>query len=160
MSVVNQNGEKILLPAKNPDAFWGHVIEEYAHRDVVAWRRLAMLTLRELAGWTYDRIGLVFEVNAGTAYRQIDRVTKTFRAEFCTDRVGLRPHESDHDRDALIRGLDEVEFDRVEFDDPDCDPRERDDHEERHEERRGEWPVDRRGESRGLRARWGRGGCD
>ena len=151
MSVVNQNGEKILLPAKNPDAFWGHVIEEYAHRDVVAWRRLAMLTLRELAGWTYDRIGLVFEVNAGTAYRQIDRVTKTFRAEFCTDRVGLRPHESDHDRDALIRGLDEVEFD-----DPDCDPEERD----RPEERRGEWPVDRREESRGLRARWGRGGCD
>ncbi len=155
MSVVNQNGEKILLPAKNPDAFWGHVIEEYAHRDVVAWRRLAMLTLRELAGWTYDRIGMVFEVNAGTAYRQIDRVTKTFRAEFCTDRVGLRPHESDHDRDALIRGLEEVEFD-----DRDCDPRERDDHEERHEERRGEWPVDRREESRGLRARWGRGGCD
>lgn len=103
MSVVNQNGEKILLPAKDPDAFWGHVIETYAHRDQTAWRELAMLMLREVGGWTYDRIALVFGVHAGTALRTVDRVSRRFRDEFCTDRSGVRDYEAPEDRDALIR---------------------------------------------------------
>lgn len=107
MSVVNQNGEKILLPAKNPDAFWGHVIETYAHRDQTAWRELAMLMLREVGGWTYDRIALVFGVHAGTALRTVDRVSRRFREEFCTDRPGVRDYDAPEDRDALIRDPDE-----------------------------------------------------
>lgn len=107
MSVVNQNGEKILLPAKDPDAFWGHVIETYAHRDQTAWRELAMLMLREVGGWTYDRIALVFGVHAGTALRTVDRVSRRFRDEFCTDRPGVRDYDAPEDRDALIRDPDE-----------------------------------------------------
>jgi hypothetical protein len=108
MSVVNQNGEKILLPAKDPDAFWGHVIDEYAHRNPAAWRELAMLMLREVSGWTYDRIALVFDVHPGTALRTVQRVSKRFRDEFCTDRAGVRRYDSPEDRDVLIRSPDEL----------------------------------------------------
>lgn len=108
VSVVNQNGEKILLPAKDPDAFWGHVIDNYAHRNQAAWRELAMLMLREVGGWTFDRIGMVFDVHPGTALRTVGRVSQRFRDEFCTDRQGVRGYDTPEDRDALIRSPDEL----------------------------------------------------
>jgi hypothetical protein len=82
MSVVNQSGMKILLPARGPNVFWTAVFEHYAGEDAETWRRLAMFVLKETGGWTQDRIGHVFGIDRGTVCRALQRVRGELRERF------------------------------------------------------------------------------
>ena len=82
MSVIRPRGTKTLLPRRDPDAFWGNLRAEYAAEDARRWKRLAMLTLTEAAGWPPDRVALAFGVSKRQVNRGVDGTRKTLRARF------------------------------------------------------------------------------
>jgi hypothetical protein len=85
MSVINQTGFKILLPARDPNVFWSAVFEHYAADDGDTWRRLAMFVLRESGGWTMERIALALGLDRGTVCRGLQRVRSELRDRFECD---------------------------------------------------------------------------
>ena len=58
MSITNRHGNKVVLPRQR-EGFWEAVEDVYAGDDAQAWRRMAMLTLKEVAGWPVERIALM-----------------------------------------------------------------------------------------------------
>ena len=85
MSVIRPRGTKTLLPRRDPDAFWGNLRAQYAAEDNRRWKRLAMLTLTEAAGWPPDRVALAFGVTKRQVNRGVDATRKTLRAQFRPD---------------------------------------------------------------------------
>ncbi len=82
MSAVTRGGMKIHLPRQGLDPFWETVLTSYALDDTTRWRNLAMLVLRENAGWSFDQIGTVFGLNKGHVLRCIRHVTRDLRETF------------------------------------------------------------------------------
>ena len=82
MSIINSDGVKILLPRNDPDAFWQLVLDDYAGRDRQVWRRLAMLALRESAGWPIDRIAVSFNQDTGHVSRSLSETKRDLRTRF------------------------------------------------------------------------------
>lgn len=82
MSTTRSNGEKILLPRCGADQFWSLVCEHYAQEDARKWKYLAMLALRENAGWPLDRIGHVFHHPKGHVTRCLAQVKQELRDRF------------------------------------------------------------------------------
>ena len=80
MSVVDGYGAKVTLDRVGPDAFWRVVVKEYAG-DERRWRYLAMLALRENAGWPLDRIGRAFGHPRGHVSRCLRKVRDELREE-------------------------------------------------------------------------------
>jgi hypothetical protein len=82
MSVSRPNGTKILLPRSGPDQFWQLIHDHFAGEDSRKWKYLAMLALRENAGWPLDRIGAVFGHPKGHVTRCLSRIKHELRKEF------------------------------------------------------------------------------
>lgn len=82
MSVTRLNGTKILLPRSGPDEFWKLIHDHFAGDDMRRWKYLAMLALRENAGWPLDRIGNVFNHPKGHVTRCLSRIKHELRTEF------------------------------------------------------------------------------
>jgi hypothetical protein len=82
MSVSRPDGTKILLPRTGADEFWQTVHDHYAGGDPRLWKYLAMLALRENAGWPLDRIGNVFGHPKGHITRCLDRIKRELRQRF------------------------------------------------------------------------------
>ena len=60
MSVILPHGEKVILSRTGADEFWNRIREHYAVEDPRKWKYLAMLALRENAGWPLECIGRAF----------------------------------------------------------------------------------------------------
>ena len=82
MSVTKRNGTKIILPRTGPDEFWKLIYDNFAFEDARKWKYLAMLALRENAGWPLDRIGNVFGHPKGHVTRCLAKIKKDLREEF------------------------------------------------------------------------------
>jgi len=82
MSVARPNGTKILLPRSGPDQFWQLIHDHFAGEDARKWKYLAMLALRENAGWPLDRIGNVFGHPKGHVTRCLARIKGELRQDF------------------------------------------------------------------------------
>lgn len=85
MSLVDKDGTKLLLPRTGPDLFWQLIHENYAGKDKRKWKYLAMLALRENAGWPLDKIGNVFGHPKGHVLRCLTRVKDDLRKRFRFD---------------------------------------------------------------------------
>ncbi|MGC1276164.1 MAG: hypothetical protein WBC44_20875 [Planctomycetaceae bacterium] len=81
MSVMNRKGQKVLLPRRGR-GFWDEIDSEYARDDPQAWRRLAMLTLKEVAGWPVERIAISLGERSSHIRDGIAEVTDDLRARF------------------------------------------------------------------------------
>ncbi len=79
MSVARRNGTKVVLPRTGADEFWQLVHDHFANADERKWRYLAMLALRENAGWPLDRIGNVFGHPKGHVTRCLARIKQEMR---------------------------------------------------------------------------------
>ncbi len=82
MSTVDKNGSKIVLPRTGPDHFWRLVHANFAHEDQKNWKYLAMLALRENAGWPLEQIGLVFGHPKGHVTRCLAKIKRELRTHF------------------------------------------------------------------------------
>lgn len=82
MSVINSAGEKTLLPRTGPDAFWGAIQTKYAGGSQTRWKRLAMLALRENAGWPLELIATTFGEHKGQVSRNLELVRKDLKDRF------------------------------------------------------------------------------
>ena len=82
MSVTRRNGTKILLPRTGRDDFWKTIHEHFAGDDERRWRYLAMLALRENAGWPLEQIGNVFGHPKGHVTRCLARIKQELRETF------------------------------------------------------------------------------
>ena len=74
MSVMNQEGDKVVLPRQDPPEFWNLLEQHYIKRDDSKWRDLAAWVLREQAGWSYERIGIALGCDRGHIYRILSQL--------------------------------------------------------------------------------------
>lgn len=79
MSIVRQNNQKVLLPRLDGEDFWEMIHDHYAHQDVQKWKGLAILALRENAGWPLEKIGFVFGHHKGHVSRILVKVKQELR---------------------------------------------------------------------------------
>ena len=98
MSTARQNGTKIVLPRSGPDEFWRLIHEHYAGQDERKWKYLAMLALRENAGWPLEHIGTVFGHPKGHVTRCLSRIKQELRSRF---RMAPEYLEFDDDEEAV-----------------------------------------------------------
>lgn len=82
LSIACKNGTKVVLPRTGPDHFWRLIREEYAAEDRRKWKYLAMVALRENAGWPLDRIGAVFGHPKGHVTRCLTNIKRELRERF------------------------------------------------------------------------------
>lgn len=82
MSTVNENGSKVVLPRAGRDDFWQVIHDYYAGENQRKWKYLAMLALRENAGWQLDHIGKVFDHPKGHVTRCLDKIKQDIRDQF------------------------------------------------------------------------------
>ena len=82
MTIIRQNGEKTLLPRLNGEDFWDLMHEQYAKERPDKWKGLAMLALRENAGWPLEKIGKVFGHHKGHVLRILKKTKKDLRNRF------------------------------------------------------------------------------
>jgi hypothetical protein len=84
MSVATKSGLKVILPRTGPNVFWDAVKEVYATDDAIAWRQLAMLTLKESIGWPESLIATVFGQRESEVAKTIDEISEDVRKRFTT----------------------------------------------------------------------------
>lgn len=94
MSVTQRDGTKLVLHRTGPDAFWDAIDAEFGPDDERTWRYLAMLALRENAGWPVERIGRAFQHNKGHVTRCLDRIKETIRNRFNRTDLWIEPDEN------------------------------------------------------------------
>ena len=82
MSTARQNGTKIVLPRSGPDHFWRIIHDHYAGQNERTWKYLAMLALRENAGWPLEHIGAVFGHPKGHVTRCLQKIKHELRQRF------------------------------------------------------------------------------
>ena len=92
MSVVNREGRKVLVPRRGE--FWDAVCDTYGDDDPQAWRQLAMLTLKEVAGWPVDRIAMTLGHRPSYVAACINEVKRDLRARFEPRRERSQPRRS------------------------------------------------------------------
>jgi hypothetical protein len=95
LSTTRQNGTKTVLPRTGPDHFWKIVHDEYAGEDQRKWKYLAMLALRENAGWPLEHIGAVFGHPKGHVTRCLQKIKNELRSRFRMS-PGLLEIDDDH----------------------------------------------------------------
>jgi hypothetical protein len=82
MSIVNQKNLKVLLPRTGPDDFWQVISDSFARADERKWKYLAMLALRENAGWPLEHIAKVFRHQPGHVVRCLTKIKEELRDVF------------------------------------------------------------------------------
>lgn len=82
MSVATKSGLKVILPRTGPNVFWDAVKEVYPLDDAVAWRQLAMLTLKEAIGWPDALIAMVFNQRESDVTATIEEICGELRKRF------------------------------------------------------------------------------
>lgn len=82
MSVCRPDETRVLLPRTGADEFWSLIRDNFANEDPRKWKYLAMLALRENAGWPLDTIGTVFGHPKGHVTRCLDRIKSELRDRF------------------------------------------------------------------------------
>ena len=82
MTVIREDNMKVLLPRLEGEDFWEIIHEHYAHQDTLKWKYLAILALRENAGWPLEKIGLVFGHHKGHVNRVLAKVKQEIRDTF------------------------------------------------------------------------------
>lgn len=83
MSVMDHRKVKVQLPRKaGSDPFWELMEREFAGDDPRRWKYLAMLALRENAGWPMAAIGKVFDHPKGHVSRCLVRIKQQIRDKF------------------------------------------------------------------------------
>ena len=97
MSMIRPNGHKVMLPRGGLKQQWDLIIRDYAKADARKWKYLAMLALKENAGWPLECIGQVFKHPKGHVSRCLTRVNRDLHARFSPqERLGLgRPHDDE-----------------------------------------------------------------
>jgi len=71
-----------VLPRTGPDHFWQLIHDHYAGEDHRKWKYLAMLALRENAGWPLEQIGNVFGHPKGHITRCLAGIKRELREHF------------------------------------------------------------------------------
>jgi hypothetical protein len=90
MSMIRKNGLKVVLPRATLEQQWELIIRHYAKANPRRWKYLAMLALKENAGWPLECIGVVFEHSKGHVSRCLARVKRELQARFSPhERAGL-----------------------------------------------------------------------
>ncbi len=79
MTVIRKNNQKVLLPRLEGEDFWEMIHKHYARQDAQKWKGLAILALRENAGWPLDKIGSVFGHHKGHVSRILTNVKQELR---------------------------------------------------------------------------------
>ncbi|QDT67057.1 hypothetical protein [Calycomorphotria hydatis] len=102
MSVVRSNETKIILHRSGQDQFWETIKRHYAADDPLVWKRLAMLALRENAGWPLDQIAAVFGHHKGHVCRCIEQTKREMR-----DRFDMEPTYLDYDHESGFSNPDD-----------------------------------------------------
>lgn len=82
MTVIDEAGNKIVLPRLGPDRFWAQLAQHYAGDSPRRWKYLAMLTLHESAGWTLEQIACAFRHPRGHVSRCIAGLKRDLRRKF------------------------------------------------------------------------------
>lgn len=82
MSVVDRRDVKISLPRSGPDQFWQLIEQEFAGDDQLKWKYLAMLALRENAGWPLHSIGRAFGHPKGHVTRCLRKIKEQIGERF------------------------------------------------------------------------------
>lgn len=82
MSIVDRRGVKKSLPHLGADPFWQLIEQEFAGDDQLKWKYLAMLALRENAGWPLHSIGKVFGHPKGHVTRCLRRIKHLIAERF------------------------------------------------------------------------------
>lgn len=81
MTIVRKH-LKVILPRSGPDVFWKLIHDHYAHEDARKWKYLAMLALRENAGWPLEDIARVFQHPKGHITRCLANIKSDLRDHF------------------------------------------------------------------------------
>ena len=71
-----------MLSRTGPDHFWKLIHKHFAEEDQQKWKSLAMLALRENAGWPLERIGTVFGHSKGHVTRCLQKIKSELRQQF------------------------------------------------------------------------------
>lgn len=82
MSIVNKANLKVLLPRSGTEEFWKAVSESFDSDDDRRWKYLAMLALREAAGWPLEQIAFVFGHPTGHVSRCLRTIKHELRTRF------------------------------------------------------------------------------
>ena len=82
MSTILPSGEQAERPRLAEHEFWHDLERHYAGRDPERWKWLAIITLREVAGWPLERIGRVFGYTRGHLARQIGVILARMERQF------------------------------------------------------------------------------
>jgi hypothetical protein len=72
---------KVVLPRFGTDVVWKLLVDRYKD-DVHGMRNLAMLALRECAGWTVEDIGITFGHAKGHVSRVLEQMKADIRKRF------------------------------------------------------------------------------
>ncbi|MFO1022607.1 MAG: hypothetical protein U0903_18205 [Planctomycetales bacterium] len=109
MSTINLDGFKVILPRSGADEFWQKIHEHYAQDDDRKWKYLAMLALRENAGWPLTQIGQVFGHPKGHVSRCLESIKSELRARFAVqwEEAGF----SNPGREPIAKSAGEVKHD-------------------------------------------------
>ena len=87
MSTTNETGVKVLLPRLGADELWDTLATQYARKDPLRWKCLAMVVLHENAGWPLSNIGRVFGHHKGHVVRTIEKTKRELREMFADGRI-------------------------------------------------------------------------
>lgn len=80
---MRTDSTKIILTRNGVDNIWKLILNHYdAHGDDLAWKYLAMLALREDAGWPLKYVGRIFGHHKGHAQRAIEKIKREIRDQF------------------------------------------------------------------------------
>ncbi|MCH8828727.1 MAG: hypothetical protein IID45_04020 [Planctomycetes bacterium] len=82
MSTMRADKTKIVLPRTEPDEFWELVQKHYAGCNSRRWKYLAMLALKENAGWPLQQIATAFSHSRGHVQRSIEQIKQELRERF------------------------------------------------------------------------------
>ena len=82
MSIMNEDGVKIVLERGGPEEFWDVVERNYAKDDPFKWKYLAALVLRELARWPVERIALALDHDKGHISRALQQIHNDLQQKF------------------------------------------------------------------------------
>ena len=97
MSMIRPNGRKVLLPRSGMQEQWELITHHYAKEDPRNWKYLAMLALKENAGWPLECIGNAFGHPKGHISRCLVVIKRELRSTFVPqDLFGIAdPHEDE-----------------------------------------------------------------
>lgn len=82
VTTIGEDGLKIVLSGHRLTDIWGLIGRHYAGDDPVKWKHLAMLALRENAGWPMERIGRTFDYSRGHVARALLQLERELRERF------------------------------------------------------------------------------